>query len=231
MKLITENDTKVGIIRESIDENGERSLFIEGIFAQAEKPNRNNRIYPKEVLEKAIGRYTEDYVLKNRALGELLHPASSTPNPERACILIKDLAWSGNDVYGKAKVLKTPQGEIVRSLISDGVQLGVSTRGVGSLNEKKDVSIVEDDYTITAIDVVSNPSGIDCWVNGIYESVGINNQNLDRWVNGILVNSEFYIENGVIKESSIEEYQKHIKSGTMKNLRFDFIDFVNKIKI
>jgi hypothetical protein len=210
MKLIAEHEIgNVNLIREGIDEKtGEKTLFMEGIFAQAEKKNRNKRIYPKKVLEGAMEKYIEDYVKKSRALGELNHPKEVAPNPERACILIQDLKWKDNDVYGKAKVLSTPMGELVKTLIKDGVQLGVSTRGVGSLSEKNGQTLVESDYTISAIDVVSNPSGIDCWVNGVLENV------------------EYYYDKGVLCECSAEEYLLHKKKGSIIQIEEDFNKFL-----
>lgn len=214
MKLIAEHEIgNVGRIIESIDENGQKSLFMEGIFAQAEKKNRNKRVYPKKVLESAMEKYIEDYVSKNRALGELNHPKEVAPNPERACILIKELNWKGNDVVGKAKVLSTPTGELVKSLIKDGVQLGVSTRGIGSLSEKNGETIVESDYTISAIDVVSNPSGIDCWVNGVLENV------------------EYYYDKGVLCECTAEEYISHKKKGSIIQIQEDFENFLKNLVI
>ena len=213
MKLIAEHEIgNVNLIREGIDEKtGEKTIFMEGIFAQAEKKNRNKRIYPKKVLEGAMEKYIEEYVKKSRALGELNHPKEVAPNPERACILIQDLKWKDNDVYGKAKVLSTPMGEIVKSLIKDGVQLGVSTRGVGSLSEKNGQTLVESDYTISAIDVVSNPSGIDCWVNGVLENV------------------EYYYDKGVLCECSAEEYLLHKKKGTIVQIEEDFNNFLKNL--
>lgn len=212
MKLIAENEIgNLSLIREELDESGQKNLFVEGIFAQAEKKNRNKRIYPKKVLENAMNKYIEEYVSKNRALGELNHPKEVAPNPERACILIQDLHWKGNDVVGKAKVLSTPTGELVKNLIKDGVQLGVSTRGIGTLTEKNGDSIVESDYTISAIDVVSNPSGMDCWINGVLENV------------------EFYYENGQLCESTIDEYLKHKKKGSIIQIQEDFKNFLENL--
>lgn len=214
MKLIAEHEIgNVSLIKEELDESGVKSLFIEGIFAQAELKNRNKRVYPKKVLEAAIDKYVKEYVDANRALGELNHPKEVAPNPERACILIKKLKWEDNNVVGKAKVLSTPCGEIVKSLIKDGVQLGVSTRGVGSISEKNGDSIVESDYAISAIDVVSNPSGIDCFVNGILENV------------------EFYYDKGVLCECTIDEFLKHKKQGNIIQLKEDFDSFLKNIII
>lgn len=213
MKLIAENEMgNIISVNEAKDAQGEKSMFIEGIFAQAEKQNRNKRTYPKKVLTEAIQKYIADYVSKSKAIGELNHPQAFAPNPERACILIKELVWDGNDVLGKAKVLSTPQGEIVKSLLRDGVQLGVSTRGMGSLEEKGEETVVKDDYVISAIDVVSNPSGIDCWVDGVLENV------------------EYYWKNGVLVESSAEEYLKHKKMSDAKVLQQDFANFIGSLK-
>jgi Prohead core protein protease. len=212
MKLIAENEMgNIISVNEAKDAQGEKSMFIEGIFAQAEKQNRNKRTYPKKVLSEAVQKYIADYVSKSKAIGELNHPQAFAPNPERACILIKELAWDGNDVLGKAKVLSTPQGEIVKSLLRDGVQLGVSTRGMGSLEEKGDETVVKDDYVISAIDVVSNPSGIDCWVDGVLENV------------------EYYWRNGVLVESTAEEYLKHKKMSDTRVLKEDFAKFINEL--
>lgn len=212
MKLIAENEIgNIISMNEAKDASGEKSMFIEGVFAQAEKQNRNKRIYPKKVLTEAVKTYIEDYVSKSKAIGELNHPAQFAPNPERACILIKELAWDGNDVLGKAKVLSTPQGEIVKALLRDGVQLGVSTRGMGSLEEKGAETIVKNDYVISAIDVVSNPSGIDCWVDGVLENV------------------EYYWKNGVLVEATAEEYLKHKKASDASVLRKDFEAFIGSL--
>ena len=213
MKLIAENEMgNIISVNEAKDAQGERAMFIEGIFAQAEKQNRNKRTYPKKVLSEAVQKYIADYVSKSKAIGELNHPQAFAPNPERACILIKELAWDGNDVLGKAKVLSTPQGEIVKSLLRDGVQLGVSTRGMGSLEEKGDETVVKDDYVISAIDVVSNPSGIDCWVDGVLENV------------------EYYWKNGVLVESTAEEYLKHKRMSDTSVLKQDFAKFIDGLK-
>ncbi len=212
MKLIAENEMgNIISVNEAKDATGEKSMFIEGIFAQAEKQNRNKRTYPKKVLTEAIQKYIAEYVSKSKAIGELNHPQAFAPNPERACILIKELAWDGNDVLGKAKVLSTPQGEIVKALLRDGVQLGVSTRGMGSLEEKGAETIVKDDYVISAIDVVSNPSGIDCWVDGVLENV------------------EYYWKNGVLVESTAEEYLKHKRSADKEVLKQDFAKFIDSL--
>lgn len=213
MRLISEitEDISTSVIEEA---EGTKSTFIEGIFAQAELPNRNHRVYPKRVLESAIDSYQE-LVKANRALGELNHPTTPTVDPERACIKIEKLVWDGNNVIGKARVLSTPKGKLLEALIRDKVQLGVSTRGLGSVHRTKfkneDVSMVGDDYQIRAIDVVHNPSGIDCFVDGILENV------------------EFYYNNGVLCEREIELIESNIKKNDINAIMSDFKRVVNKI--
>jgi hypothetical protein len=154
-----------------ITEGIQKELFIEGIFAQAEKQNRNGRVYPKKIMESAVNKYCEEFVSCKRALGELSHPENRpTVKPELASHLITEFRMDGNNVMGKAKILNTPQGQIVKGLLEGGVKLGVSTRGLGSVTERAGSTYVGDDYTLMAVDVVSDPSGIDCWVNAINES-------------------------------------------------------------
>jgi hypothetical protein len=149
-----------------------KNLSIEGIFAQADTPNRNGRTYPKTVMESAVKKYISEFVNKKRALGELSHPENRPQvKPELASHLITELKIQGNNVFGKAKILETPQGQIVRGLLNGGVQLGVSTRALGSVKEDTSgVKVVQSDFQLYAVDVVSDPSGIDCWVNAINES-------------------------------------------------------------
>lgn len=164
-----QRDTGVRCLTEATA-SGEKKYFIEGIFAQANKVNRNGRDYPKNVLEQAIAKYMP-MVEAKRALGELNHPPHPNVNPERASHLIQKLEWSGDNVMGRAKILTTlPMGKIAKGLIDEGVSFGVSTRGMGSIAEGKAAKIVQDDYVLNTIDLVSDPSGIDCWVNGIMES-------------------------------------------------------------
>lgn len=232
MKLISEGlaCAPIQVISEGTD-NGKRSLFIEGIFAQAEKKNRNKRIYPKKILESAVDKYVQNYVSMDRALGELNHPAYPMPDPAQACILIKELKWNGNDVYGKAKVLSSEKGKTLAALINDGVRFGVSTRGVGSITEKADVGIVESDYAINAIDVVLMPSGIDCFVNGVTEdTIKALAPDMEKYADGILEHIEFYYnENNELTESVCENYLKNRKIGDVKKIQEDFIDFLSKI--
>lgn len=153
------------------DSSGKKSLFIEGIFAQAEKKNRNGRIYPKSVMEKSINNYIQNHVQKKRALGEISHPDGRPQvKPELASHLITELKFQGNDVYGKAKVLETPQGQVLAGLLNGGVQMGVSTRGLGTVVERSGSTFVNDDYVIMAVDAVADPQGIDCFVDAVNES-------------------------------------------------------------
>lgn len=153
------------------DASGKKSLWIEGIFAQAEKKNRNGRIYPKAVMEKSINNYIDNHVSKKRALGEISHPDGRPQvKPELASHLITELKFTGNDVYGKAKVLETPQGQVLAGLLNGGVQMGVSTRGLGTVMERSGSTFVNDDYVVMAIDAVADPQGIDCFVDAVNES-------------------------------------------------------------
>ena len=170
MKLITEFNDSVKSRCVLNEATKEKQYFIEGIYAQSEVKNRNGRIYPREVLFKGVDTFVNEYVKTNRAFGELNHPSSPSINLERACILIKELKKSGNDVLGKAVVLNTPMGNIVKGILSSGGQVGVSTRALGSVEESEDAEIVQDDFILNTIDVVSDPSAPNAFVNGIMES-------------------------------------------------------------
>ena len=170
MKLLLETSAAASIkpLTEA-SETGEKKYYIEGIFAQAELQNRNGRIYGKKVLEKAVADYMP-MVESKRAIGELNHPASPAVNPERASHLIQRLEWRGNDLHGRAKILTSlPMGKIAKGLIDEGVQMGVSTRGMGSIEEKNGIKMVQNDFVMNTIDLVSDPSGINCFVEGIME--------------------------------------------------------------
>ena len=170
MKLITEEISKVKFITE--EKNGKKSLYIEGIFLQADIKNRNGRCYPMETLNREVTRYTDNYISKGRALGELGHPDGPTVNLDRVSHMITSLKEDGNNFVGKAKILDTPMGKIASSLISEGVKLGVSSRGIGSLVERNGVRYVSDDFMLaTAADIVADPSAPDAFVNGIMEGV------------------------------------------------------------
>lgn len=172
----------------TLDEaTGTKSHFIEGIFLESNKKNKNGRIYPKEVLSKEVNRYITESINTKRSIGELNHPAHPDPNPERASHLIVSLKESGDDYIGKAKVLNTPMGNIVKGLLDEGVMLGVSSRGLGSLRESQGAKVVQSDYYLSTVDIVSNPSAHSAFVNGLMEG------------------KEWVWDNGVIKEQEIEK--------------------------
>jgi hypothetical protein len=170
MKLITEHIKDVHYITEKKDD-GSKSVFIEGIFMQAEKQNRNNRIYPRTVLESAVNKYVNEQVITGRAVGELNHPEGPMINLDKVSHRITELKWDGNNVVGKAQILKTPMGQIVSGLIEGGVQLGVSSRGMGSIEQKNGKTYVKDDFVLSTIDIVQDPSAQEAFVNGIMEGV------------------------------------------------------------
>ena len=168
MLLITEVNDNVNLVTEEV--NGEKQYHIDGIFMQAEQKNRNGRVYPSKVLMNEVKKYNNDYVRSKRAMGELGHPDCPQLNLERVSHLIKELRIDGNDVYGKAKILDTPYGKIVKNLISEGVKNGVSSRGMGSLKQNSSgVNEVQDDFSLSAVDIVADPSAPDAFVEGIME--------------------------------------------------------------
>ena len=169
MKLIREEIEQVEVIVEN--RNGKKNLFIEGVFLQGEIKNRNGRLYPMQTLAREVGRYNENFVEKGRALGELGHPDGPTVNLDRVSHKIVSLKESGNNFIGKAKILSTPMGKIASDLLGEGVKLGVSSRGVGSLNKTNEgYSVVGEDFTLaTAADIVADPSAPDAFVDGIME--------------------------------------------------------------
>jgi len=200
MKLITEYTTNdVSCIVEK-KEDGTKSFVIEGVFAQAEQKNRNGRIYPKAIMEKAVNKYVKEQVSQKRAVGELNHPEGPTVNLDKVSHLITDLQFEGNDVVGKAQILDTPMGQIVKGLLEGGVQLGVSTRGMGSLEQKDGAMYVRDDFILNTVDIVQDPSAPGAFVNGVMEGV--------EWV----------WNNGVIEPQVIEEMETEIKSAPKKHL-------------
>lgn len=165
-------ESALEIVSEAKDTgSGVKNWYISGIFAQAEVPNKNNRIYPISVLEREVKLFNENFISTQRAVGELSHPETMEINPDRAAVLIESLTQNGNDFMGRAKVLPTPCGKIVQGLLEGGVKVGVSTRGCGSLKEEENgVSMVDDDYRLFTIDVVLNPSAPDAIVDSIFES-------------------------------------------------------------
>jgi hypothetical protein len=170
MKLIKEDVEEVQYLVEVNEATGAKEHFIEGIFMMAEKQNRNGRVYPRDILGKEADRYNQEYISKNRAFGELGHPDSPTINLDRVSHMITKLYPDGNNFIGKAKILDTPNGKIVKSLLDGGATLGVSTRGVGSLKPANGFQLVQPDFRLaTAADIVADPSAPDAFVRGIME--------------------------------------------------------------
>ena len=168
MKLFRELTEEVNYLVEEND--GKKRFYIEGVFIQGAEPNRNGRIYPMNVLEREVGRYVQDAVSQNRALGELNHPEGPNINLDRVSHIITELKRDGNYYMGKAKILETPNGKIVQNLLSEGVKIGVSTRGMGSLVEKNGIMEVQDDFRLsTAADIVADPSAPKAFVRGVME--------------------------------------------------------------
>jgi len=192
MKLIAEyQDQELEVITEA-KENGEKVYAIEGVFAQAEKKNRNGRIYPRPIMENAVEKYVQEQVKTKRAVGELNHPEGPAVNLDKVSHLITNLQWEGNDVIGKASILDTPNGKIVKGLLDGGVKLGVSTRGMGSLETRNGYMVVKDDFILNTVDIVQYPSAPAAFVNGIMEGV--------EWV----------WNNGIIEPQVIEEMETEI---------------------
>ena len=214
MKLITEVTESLSYLAEEKD--GKKSLFIEGPFLQAEVVNRNGRKYLKETMAKEVQRYTEQYINKNRAFGELGHPDTPSINLDRVSHLVVGLRQEGNDWIGKAKILDTPMGCIVKNLIEGGAQIGVSSRGMGSLKAVNGVNIVQDDFHLaTAADIVADPSAPNAFVQGIMEG--------KEWmlVNGVWTEQDYYQSKNLIKEASqkdIERVSLQIFSNYLKKL-------------
>lgn len=170
MKLITEVTEDCTAITETT-ENGKKGYFIEGIFMQGDIKNRNGRIYPASILEKEMQRYGNDFIKTKRALGELGHPNGPQINGDRVSHLITEMKRDGSNFVGKAKILSTPMGEIVKTFIDEGVKIGVSTRGLGSVKQSKEgIMEVQNDFHLATVDIVTDPSGPNCFVNGIMEN-------------------------------------------------------------
>ena len=169
MFLIIDINENVATLSEAT-EGGKKNYFIEGIFMQGNLKNRNGRIYPSQTLEKEMKRYNESFVKTKRALGELNHPQGPAINADRVSHLITDMRRDGDNFVGKAKILGTPMGEIVKTFIDEGVKIGVSTRGLGSVKPVNGIMEVQDDFYLATVDIVTDPSGPDCFVNGIMEN-------------------------------------------------------------
>ena len=199
MKLITEQIEDVKLVTEGTGDD--KKLYIEGVFLQSELKNRNGRMYPFSVLEKEVNRYNEEYVKTKRALGELGHPDGPTVNLDRVSHRITSLKAEGNNFIGKAQILDTPMGKIAKSLLGEGVQLGVSSRGMGSIDKREDVNVVMDDFMLaTAADIVADPSAPDAFVNGIMEG------------------KEWVWNNGILKETKVAKYQSYMNKSTRADL-------------
>jgi len=215
MKLISEHVESIEYITEASDD-GSKSYNIRGVFMQSDVKNRNNRMYPYSILEKEVGRYNKEYVNQKRAFGELGHPDGPTVNLERVSHMITRLYPDGKNFIGEAKIMDTPYGKIVKNLIDEGAKLGVSSRGMGSLEPRRDgLQVVKDDfYLATAADIVADPSAPNAFVEGVMEG------------------KEWVWDNGIVKEVRIAEYRKELEKKT-KNLEEKqlklFADFMSNL--
>lgn len=204
MKLISEVTEEMEVLTEMNEETGKKSFFIEGIFMQGNLKNRNGRIYPSDVLEKEMKRYQKDFIETKRALGELGHPDGPQINGDRVSHLITSMERKGDDFHGKAKILGTPMGEIVKTFLDEGVRCGVSTRGLGSVKQKNGVMEVQPDFHLATVDIVTDPSAPNAFVNGIME------------------NTEFYYDvasNNWIAMQPVEEVIEEIQETVEKQYR------------
>ena len=200
MKLITENIEEIQVLTEEKD--GKKNYYIEGIFLQGDLTNRNGRNYPVNILEREVTKYNENFVGTGRALGELGHPDGPTINLDRVSHKILSLKREGNNFIGKAKLLETPMGKIAKSLLDDGVKLGVSSRGLGSMTEKNGVNYVGEDFMLaTAADIVADPSAPDAFVEGIMEG------------------KEWVWESGILREVELNQIKKTIDEATQFDLQ------------
>ena len=200
MRLIAEELTEVKFLSE--EKNGKKNYFIEGIFLQSELANKNGRMYPFKTLQREVAKYDENFIRAGRALGELGHPEGPSINLDRVSHKIERLSEDGNNFIGRAKILDTPNGKIAKSLLDEGVRLGVSSRGMGSLKKESNCNVVQDDFMLaTAADIVADPSAPDAFVDGIMEG------------------KEWVWDNGILKESAVAEIKKEIDAATLRNLQ------------
>ena len=200
MRLIAEEINQVDFLCE--EKEGKKNYFIEGVFLQAELKNRNNRMYPLKTLTKEVAKYDENYIQKGRALGELGHPDGPSINLDRVSHKILSLREDGNNFIGKAKLLDTPMGKVAKSLLDEGVSLGVSSRGMGSIRKEDNCNVVMDDFMLaTAADIVADPSAPDAFVDGIMEG------------------KEWVWDNGILKESAVAQLKTEIDHATLRNLQ------------
>ena len=209
MKLISEHVEDIEYITEA-DEDGKKNYRIKGVFMEADIKNRNNRMYPMNVLQKEVSRYNKEYVQQKRAFGELGHPDGPTVNLERVSHMITKLYPDGRQFVGEAKVLDTPYGKIVKNLIDGGAKLGVSSRGMGSLEPQNDMHVVKDDfYLATAADIVADPSAPNAFVEGVMEG------------------KEWVWDNGIVKEVDIAKYRAELRKES-KRLEEKKLEIFNK---
>ena len=203
MKLISEfNDYAIEPVIVEQNEKGEKDYFIEGVFMQGDIKNRNGRIYPIDVMKKEVGRYVKEFVEKDRAFGELGHPDGPTINLDKVSHMITKLEQDGSNFMGRAKILSTPNGQIVRNLINDGAKLGVSSRGLGSLETRGGAQVVKDDFQLaTAADIVADPSAPEAFVEGIMEGV------------------EWYYDSGILKMKDAEQMRKELRTAKSSKLQ------------
>jgi hypothetical protein len=197
MKLITEVTQELNYLTE--DKDGRKNVFIEGIFMQSNKENRNGRIYPKNIIEKEVERY-QNIISSKRSLGELGHPTNPTINLNTVSHLITKLKLEGDNVIGRAKILDTPMGKIAKNFIEEGVSLGVSSRGLGSLKEKNGIMEVQNDFYLATIDIVADPSAPDAFVQGIME------------------NEDWILNNGIWTKIQVDTAKNIIRKTSSKNL-------------
>jgi hypothetical protein len=209
MKLICEVNEEIEILTE--DKNGQKSYFIEGTFLQGDIKNRNGRIYEFKMLKDKVEQYRKEFVEQKRAFGELGHPEGPTINLERVSHMITDIKPDGKNFYGKAKIMETPYGKIVKNLMDEGAKLGVSSRGVGSLEEKNGANYVKDDFRIsTAADIVADPSAPEAFVRGVMEG------------------REWVYENGALVAREIDEIKAQIKRTSSRKLEEQMVKAFNK---
>ena len=200
MRLIAEELTEVKFLTE--EKEGKKNYFIEGIFLQSEIANKNGRMYPFKTLQREVAKYHENFIRQGRALGELGHPEGPSINLDRVSHKIERLSEDGNNFVGRAKILDTPNGKIAKSLLDEGVRLGGSSRGMGSLKKESTCNVVQDDFMLaTAADIVADPSAPDAFVDCIMEG------------------KEWIWDNGILKESAIAEIKKEIDQATLRNLQ------------
>ena len=214
VKLITEQVQDVQILKEEDEKTGKKNYKLKGIFLQGDIKNRNGRVYPVEVLEKEVKRYNKEFIAENRGYGELGHPEGPTVNLERVSHMVTSLERDGKNFIGEAKVMSTPMGKIVENIMDDGGKLAVSSRGMGSLEQKNGANYVKNDfYLATAADIVADPSAPQAFVEGIMEG------------------KEWIWDNGILKEVQIAEIQEDIERGIRsKNANYQALAFAKFLK-